>query len=500
MSIEKELQRGAMVNFLGIAGKIAGPAFLLVVTRLYGAEIFGVFLSAATLVEIAVALLTAGFRDAAVRYVARYAEEDREKLYDSLANAFGFSLGGAAILVLGAQALGAPVVRDLYDFGETLAPAVQAMALVLPLMAFERVVIAATQGLRIMKYDALVAGGLRPVTLLIAALGFYTVMPTVAGLTAAWVLAQLLVALIAFWIYGREFEWKPLLRALRRFRLNRELLGFALPQNLNMTLHRFLTGIDVLMLGALGASAAAVGVYGAGASIVRELRQIKLAFSGALAPQIARLYGQRDIATLSRVYSATARWTATLAVPAILLVAVLHADLLRIFYPDYDGTTLFMLLLLPVPYFICAFGLAGNVVVMTGHSRLNLLNSATVGIVNVGLNFLLIPAFGMAGAAAASALGALALAAMEVFEAGQLIGVPLRVSEVYRPHLAGVAGLLVAVIAFLTVEPDTLVLRVGIAVASAATYGLVLWALPGRAGPPAEENAVTPQPAETPGR
>lgn len=503
MSIEKELQRGALVNFLGIAGKIAGPAFLLVVTRLYGAEVFGVFLSAATLVEIAVALLTAGFRDAAVRYVAHYAEEDEEKLYGSLANAFGFSLGGAVLLVVAGQAVGAPAVRALYDFGETLAPAVRAMALVLPVMAFERVVIAATQGLRIMKYAALIEGGLKPVTLLVAALAFHATMPTVQGLTAAWVLAQLLTGVITLWIYGREFRWRPLFHALRRFRLNRELLGFALPQNLNMTLNRFLTGIDVLMLGALGASAAAVGVYGAGAAIVRELRQIKLAFSGALAPQIARLYGRGDLDTLSRVYSATARWTATLAVPAILLVAVLHADLLRVFYPGYDGLTSFMLLLLPIPYFICGFGLAGNVVVMTGHSKLNLLNSITVGVVNVGLNLVLIPIFGMAGAAAASALGALALASMEITEATRIIGVPLRVGEVYRPHLAGAVGLAVAVGAFLALPPaaDTLVYRIGIAVASAAAYGLVLWALPGRAGPPAEPSAerepVAAQPAES---
>lgn len=486
MSIEKELQRGALINFLGIAGKIAGPAFLLVVTRLYGAEVFGVYVSAAALVEIAVALLTSGFRDAAVRYVARYAEEDREKLYDALANAFGFSLGGALVIVAGAQALGAPALQATYAFGAELAPAVRVMALVLPLMAFERVVLAATQGLRIMRYDAFIAGGLKPLTLLTAALLIHSTLPTVEGLVIAWVLSQVLSGLAAIRIYGREFTWRPLGRALRRFRLNRELLGFALPQNLNMTLNRFLTGIDVLMLGALGASASSVGVYGAGSGVVRELRQIKLAFSGALAPQISRLYAQGDLETLGRVYSSTARWTATLAVPALLLVAALHADLLRIFYPDYDGSMAFMLWLLPVPYFINGFGLAGNVVVMTGHSRLNLINSATIGVVNVGLNFVLIPRFGMAGAAAASALGALALALLEVTQASRIVGVPMRLREVYRPHVAGLVGLGVLLTAGLALPYAALapVERVGVGLASIAAYGLVLWALPGRAGPP----------------
>lgn len=484
MSIEGELRRGAVINFLGIAGKMAGPAFLLVVTRLYGAEVFGVYLSAATLVEIAVALLTSGFRDAAVLYVARHAEHDREALYRALANAFGLSLAAALVLVALGQLAGAPAVRALYGFGDALAPAVRVMALVLPLMAFERVVLAATQGLRKMGYEAFVGGGLKPVVLLAAALALYPTMPTVEGLTLAWVAAQAVTGLAAFGIYGREFAWAPLGRALRRFRLHRELLGFAIPQNLNMTLNRFLMGMDVLMLGALGASAATVGVYGAGAAVVRELRQVKLAFSGALAPQIARLHARGDLEALSRVYSSTSRWAATLGLLAVLGVAGLHEDLLRLFYPGYEGPAAFMLWLLPVPYLVSAFGLAGNVVVMTGHSRLNLMNSLAVGAVNVGFNLLLIPPFGMVGAAAASSLAALSLAALELFEAAHFVGVRLRLREVYRPHLAGLVGLGVLVALRAAPLGEGLALRAGATLAAAAAYGLVLWALPGRVAPP----------------
>ena len=56
--VRGDVQRGAVVNGLGLLGKVAGPAFLLVVTRLYGAEVFGVFVTASSLVEIAVALLS----------------------------------------------------------------------------------------------------------------------------------------------------------------------------------------------------------------------------------------------------------------------------------------------------------------------------------------------------------------------------------------------------------------------------------------------------------
>ncbi|MEM1041067.1 MAG: oligosaccharide flippase family protein [Bacteroidota bacterium] len=484
--VQDEVQRGAVVNALGLAAKVTGPLFLLVVTRLYGAEVFGVFVSAAALVEIALALLTSGFRDAAVRYVARYAESDRARLYDALANTLGLSIGGAMLLAAATQVVAVPIVRALYDFGDVLAPAVQVMALALPLMAFERIVLAATQGLRIMKYEAFFGGALKSLILLVMAYALHLAMPTVQGLVIAWMLAQATSSFVALAIYGREFAWRPLGHAFRRFRLDRKLLSFAIPQNLNMTLNRFLTGVDVLMLGALGASAAAVGTYGAGAAVVREIRQVRLAFSSALAPQIARLYGQGEREALSRVYSTTARWTATLGIPLLLAVAVLHTDLLRVFYPDYEDAAAFMLWLLLIPYLSTGFGLAGNVVVMTGHSRLNLFNSVSSGIINVALNFVLIPRFGLVGAAAASALGSLVTTVLQLFEAHWIVGVSMQLGVIYRPHVAGLVGLGVVVGIALAVPLPSMPLgyRIGAALAGAVVYGLVLWALTGRPGPP----------------
>lgn len=453
MSVKEELQKGALVNFLGILGKIAGPSFLVFVTRYYGPDLFGIFLTANLAIEVANAFLTSGFKDGALIFVARHADkkEQHSYLYQSLANALAWSIGLSFLLILLGYLLGPTVLGYFYSdtFEQQLKFMLLIMMLALPLMAFDRIVIAATQGLKIMKYEALVNGGIRPVCLLLFSVGFWYIWPNLAGLTVGYITTQVIVALATVIIYQIELEWKGLFRAFRQFKLNRELLDFAIPQNLNMTFSRFITGLDVLMLPALGATASMVGLYGAGSMIIREVRQIKLIFSSAFAPHIVRFYELKDWKGLSENLSMTAKWIAAIAIPAIIGIGIFREDLLHIVHPDFTESTLFMLLLLPIPYMYCSFSLAGNVVTMTGHSKLTLFNSFAVSVSNFLLNLWFIPKWGIEGAAAASALATFILTLMELGESRFIVGAKLYFSKIYKPHLAGVA----VIILFLLISP-----------------------------------------------
>ncbi len=485
-STQDELRRGALVNTLGTLGKLAGPSLLIVVTRLYGADVFGIFITAVAFIEAGLAFLTAGFRDGALISVARHADHDDEtaKLYQLLSNTLGWSLGFAVVLALLVFAAGPWLIPLLYDsYGARLLHMLQWMVLALPVLAFDRVVIAATQGLKIMKYDAISNGGLRPVTLLATGVGFWFLMPNEVGMALAYVSTQALLGVVALYVYSRELEWKPLWQAFRSFTIDWQLMRFAIPQNLNMTLERFLTNIDVLMLGMFGVSAQTTGFYGAGAMIVRELLSIKQVFSNAYAPFIVRLHRAGRTAELSKTYSRTTLWVITIAVPALLAVGVLRGDLLRLVSPEFAGLdTLFMLLLLPIPYLQCSFSLAGNIVVMTGHSRLNLFNSTVTGIINVLLNVWLIPTLGLVGAALASTIATSAKMALEVTEARWVANARLLISEIYGPHLAG-ALVALGMWGAYVVWADTLGTLFGRSLMLAAgliTYALILIVINGR--------------------
>jgi O-antigen/teichoic acid export membrane protein len=485
-TVEQELQRGAFVNVLGTIGKIAGPSFLIVVTRLYGPDVFGIFITAAAFVETGLAFLTAGFKDGALMSVARHAdhEDEKDRLYHLLSNTLGWSLLFATLLILLAFTLGPWLLPMLYEeYGARLLSMVQWMIVVLPVLAFDRIVIAATQGLKIMKYDAITNGGLRPVLLLASASAFWLWMPTTTGLAAAYVVTQLVLGLVAVWIFSREMAWAPLFDAFRNLKIDREMLEFAIPQNLNMTLERFITNIDIIMLGMFGVSASTTGFYGAGSMVVRELLNIKQVFSNAFVPHVVRLNRAGKHARLSEIFSKTSRWVATLAVPALLAVALLRSDILRLVSPEFSGAeALFMLALLPIPYMQCSFSLAGNIVVMTGHSRLNLLNSTTTAITNTLLNVWLIPLMGPLGAALASAAATALKTGMELVEAWYVAHARLVLRLIYRPHLAGLltGGALLVALSAAPVLNTSFLYRLGALAAALLLYGGILIALNGR--------------------
>ncbi|MAO64211.1 MAG: hypothetical protein CL666_04365 [Balneola sp.] len=449
MSIDSELKKGAFVNFIGVIGKMAAPAFLIVVNRFYGPDVFGIYITANIAIEIIIAFLTSGFKDGALIFVARFADDKGEQLdlYNSLANAFAWSIGFATLVLVIGATFGQDILELAYqeDFNEGLSIMFRFMLFAIPLMAFERIVLAATQGLKIMKYDALSNGWLRPLALLLFSILFWFIEPNLTGMALAYLSTQVLLFLVSIWIYSRELSWIKLFYGFRTFKVDKELLDFAIPQNVNMTLNRFITGIDVLMLPAFGFSPTIVGFYGAGSMIIREVKAIKMVFSTAFAPYIVRLHKEEKFEELSHNFSKTASWIATLVIPALLLIAIFKEDLLAIIHPEYGGTSTFMYFLLPIPYIYCSFSLAGNIVAMTGHSKLTLMNSIFVSIANVLMNLVLIPLFGLVGAAIASAIATLSLHSLELGEARWIANAKLYIRDIYKPHSAGaVSALLLA--------------------------------------------------------
>ncbi len=443
MSIGKELKAGALVNLFGVIGKMAAPILLVVVNRLYGTDIFGLFITANIAIEIIIAFLTSGFKDGAMIFVSRYADdEEHDNLYISLANAFTWSIGISLIVLIISIIFGDDLLHIAYkeEFNTGLSIMFKYMILAVPFMAFERIVLAATQGLKIMKYDAISNGWLRPIALLITSIFFWTLEPGVLGMALAYFSSQLLLFCISVYFYTRELSWPKLFRGFLKFKINVELLDFAIPQSINMTLNRFITGIDILMLPLFGVSPTVVGFYGAGSMIIREIRSIKMVFSTAFAPFIVRLHKEQKFEELSHHFSKTIGWIATLAIPVILLITIFKAQLLGIIHPNYTENTTFMYFLLPIPYLFCSFSLAGNVVAMTGHSRLTLMNSIIVASTNIVLNIFLIPPFGLIGAAIASAIAMLILNISEVVEARIVAQTKIYITDIVRPHLSGLAA------------------------------------------------------------
>lgn len=483
---DRKLARGARINALGTLGKLLHPLYLVLATRLYGPEVLGLYIVAVSLVELAASILVGGFKDGIVMFGGRGDHErdaeHRATLYRVLASSI-FVVGVLCLLLVLVASLAGRSLLDVFfsynatavGMGDRIEAVLPILVWTLPCIAVMELGLAATKSLMRMEYDAILVGLSRPMLLIVSAVVAWFVVPGLQGLLWAYLVTHALLALGGVWAFMRHFSLLDLGRTLLRPRLERQLLAFAVPQSLNQTLNNFITNVDRLMLAYFGVAPELIAFYGTAAVIMRNIRQAKLAFSGAFAPVIARLHAERRIARLEESFGVVARWALTIAVPGVIAVLGLRQELLLLFHRSYTHDSAFMILLAVPPLLSCWVGLAGNIVVMTGHSQWNLFNSVLVGIANAALNALWIPLYGLWGAALATALATLGVSLLQLVEAKLLVGVRARLDLVYKPILAGMAAAVVLLVAAWL--GDSTVMRAMATVAALVVYALSIRAM-----------------------
>lgn len=441
--------RGAAVNLVCLAARTLHPLFLVLATRLFGPAVVGVYLVAVQFVDIVQSLAVGGFKDGVVMYVARYRDvaETEGEVYRVIANAVAVVLG-AGLLSIGVVLVGGGLL--LHTRGDPeLASALLPLALTIPLYGLAEVAVAATRARLIMTYDALINGAIIPAVMTVAAVAFWYLDMGLAGLVLARVMGILVGLGVAVVSYARHFDLARTLSALRALRPHRELLTFSIPQSLNITFSRLIMKVDVIMLAYFGVEASLIAFYGTAADIILNIRHVKLAFSGAYAPLLARQFYQGRHEELERSYNDVLRWTTALVLPVVFAVVVFRSELLLLFHPSYTHDNTFMLLLISTPLLAATIGLAGNVVIMTGHSWWNLFNSFWVALANIIANSFWIPSHGLLGAAWATLMASFSLVLLENVEVWFLARLRPDPRRLYKPYVAAAIAALSAVPVFL---------------------------------------------------
>ena len=484
---DRQLLRGARTNALGTAAKILHPLFMIPATRLYGPTAFGIYLIVTAIVDLCGSLVSGGLRDGLVVFAGRRDPQSdpdhRSFVHRLIGAAFQYGAIGCALLVAVALFAGESGIQLVFshdevarESGRELAALVPIVVWALPCMVIADLAIGATKSLMIMEYDTIILGFGKPALLITTALVGVFVSPDVVGLAWGFVVTHLLLAVAAIGALGRHFDLLELARAVLRPRYERGLLGYAVPQSLNMSLTTFMTNVDQFVLGYFGVAPALIAFYGTGARILRSVRQAKLTFSGAFAPVIARLYAERKLVDLEQQASTVARWSTTMAMPALLAVVGLRRELMLIFDESYSHDTTFMLLLAAVPLLSCVFGVAGNMIAMTGHARWNLFNSLLTAALTLVFASVLVPRFGIVGAASASMLTAVMITMLQVVEVKRLVGVGVAFRLLYKPLVAGGVGAVVLFV-LVAVLGDAMLWHILATVAALVAYLAVLLAL-----------------------
>jgi len=439
-----EVARGGTLNLIGAGVSAATTvAVTVLVTREFSKPIAGAFFTAISAFLIVEAVASLGANVGLVYFIARLRSFGEERRIPTIVRAAVIPVIVASILLtmfmLGVAEPLANVLLSghLGKSGAVSAPAVaqslRALALTLPFAALLDTYLGVSRGYRDMRPTVAVDKVGRSVVQL-AGVAIAVVAGSAALLAPLWALPYVPAAAIA-WLWSRRIRRNPpqgprggtpdvppelaaLLalstpvrsvkgasrvgRRMQQRRLAnanpRGFWQFTTPRGIASLAKITLQRIDIVLVAIImGPAAAAVYTAATRFLVVGQLGN--MAISMAAQPRFTELFAIGDRRSANVVYQVTTAWLVLLTWPLYLLAVVYGPEVLSVFGHSYRAGAPVMVILALTMLLATACGQVDMVLITTGRSSWSLINGLLAVAVNVGLDLVLIPRYGITGAA-----------------------------------------------------------------------------------------------------
>lgn len=437
----RDLHRGVAVNALGYVFKLAHPLMLIFVVRHYGAEAFGVFTFAQAVLLFAIRVSLFGLDKGLLWWTPQQAPGRR--LSGTMQVLTIATLSSVVLAVLMAS-LGAPLMAALGDTPEATWP-LRLMAAGLVPMVITEVTVHSTMGLKNMAPKVFVKETVMPLSMAGVALLLIPLELGTTALALAFLFAYTASATAAFWWWKHLFKGEP-----RRVRGEgwlppRRMVRYALPLWLSEMSNSFLQRMDTYAVAA-AMDLRMVGIYAAVTQIGNAIKTIRHSFDPivlVIAADIATdMSAPNARARLREGYSQAVFLVTATQLPVLVFIIAFAAWLMPLFGEGFEEGLNAVIILCGFWVLNSAVSLAGLVVSATGRSQLVLLNTTMTIFIQGALLSVLLPHFGLEGAALSVGLAYSAQSLIQLAQMRLITGSWNLTPRVLRPSLLG--GLAIA--------------------------------------------------------
>lgn len=464
----------AGATFAGITvGTGLGYLTQIMIARSLGETAYGRFVLGFTVFTVVAMVAEVGLPQGLVRFVAVFrGAGDERRVKGTIALAVLAGVISSATLAAGLVLVSRPLALYLFhDAG--MGGVLTAFSALLPWTTLTTMVVSSFQGLKALKLKALVREILEPLLRAVLVVACLALGGKVLGVVVSYAAASLLTLLVATLLLGRVFPpaFAPGVKAAYEPRL---LFGFSWPLLFVYAMGNVFSVSDSLLVGVLRGPAD-VGAYSAAQRTALCCSFVLTSFISILAPLGADHYHQGRSVELEDLFKTVSRWSLTLTLPIGLLLVAFAPTLLGLFGKDFARGS-GALTVLSVGWMLHSFGgSAGTILTMSGRSKLHMVNFVGLIVCGVAASVILIPMWGLVGAATATALSLLLVDAVTLVEVAIFVGIHPFAAGLLKPLGAAVlAGVPLLVLARATAQPCPIAPAAGYALAFLAVYGGVL--------------------------
>lgn len=414
MNQTKIVAKGALIAFLGIfVSKVLGYLYRLIIART-GTEPYGLINIALGIISLVVIFPLMGLDSGVLRYIAYYkGKKDNSKIREILTSSLTWTVGLSfifSILIF----IFSDKIAVIFFHNIKLGLVLKFFSITIPFYVINRVSLAALRAIKKNQYEVYSKAFFHNVSkiiltiLLVYFLGF-----GLFGLSLAFLLSIIGMGLLSFY-----FMYKNILKNKGKvsFFIEKEVLFYSLHLMFYSFFYLILAWTDTLMIGSF-LDASKAGIYNVALPTASLLVVFPIALRSLFLPTITGLYAQEKKDKIKQVYNSIARWTFLTNLPILLLLIIFSKKILGILFGSEYTLGFACLIILSIGYFLFSFlEISSSLLNMLKKSKLILFNSIFVAILNVILNFFLIPKYGIIGGASATAVSLVVLGLLSCSE------------------------------------------------------------------------------------
>jgi len=440
----RKIAKGAGVSFIGaFIGMALGYLSRMIIARWLGASDYGLISLGYAALTIGATLSLVGLPAGIQRFVSFYkGKGDKGRIKGTILGALRISFPLSIIFAIFFFFYADWISIHVFHSHE-LIPVLRIFAIAIPFLVLADNIIHATIGFQDVKYRVYVTDLFQNIFKLVAIVALLALGFGVIGAAWGWALAIILTPFLAF--YFLEKKVFPILNTkVKAISIDKELFSFSWPLIFTMVASMMMGWMDTLMLGYF-LTASAVGIYNVALPTARLLTAAAKSIGALFIPVASELYARNREQELSGIYKVVTKWTLSLALPGFLLMALFSESIIRILFgAEYIGGATALSILAFAFFLASVLGPANYVLQTYGRTRI-IMNGYFIGAgVNFILNLLLIPLYGINGAAIATGFSFSLVSVIYLVSVWQIGKIqPFRMNHL-KPAFASIISVLVA--------------------------------------------------------
>jgi O-antigen/teichoic acid export membrane protein len=397
------ISRHSAVFFAGtIFTAATGYLFKIYLARVLGAEALGIYALGMTIVGLLGVFNALGLPYSAVRFVASYSATARFDLLRGflvrsifLLLLFNLVLGGAVLLV-------GPWVAVHFYHTPALSRYLGLFALIMIFGALTGFLGQVLTGYKDVARRTVITNFIGSPLTMVFTLGLVG-----AGLSLwGYIFAQVASAFVVIFLLVIAV-WKLTPKAARAFSgvlapVENEVISFSAIAFGVSFLEYLMSQADRILIG-FYLNAREVGIYAVAMALVAFVPIILQSVNQIFSPTIADLYARGQIELLGRIFQTLTKWILGLTFPLAAGMVIFAPALMRIFGRDFEAGWVVLAIGTLGQLINCGVGSVGYLLLMSGNQRRLIKIQAVMACGMVVLNLVLIPKWGIVGAAVGAA-------------------------------------------------------------------------------------------------